>query len=417
MVNPTAKGNPRPPKGWKSLDGTFRCAACQKSQFAALAESWTVHTVLSGGTMAEFLEACKEAWNQATTVLNWAISKQWSLDVRRKPGDTKMPAMPKMELYKLCGSEPNVEQERDLFAHVSSSSRAALLQAAMGKYRQYRFQVIWTGESSLRAESYPQPYPITSQTYKLIRGPNNEMGVRFTLGGRTWEIQIVADSPHHQVKDRRKVVFENLISEAWERRQLVLLQDKAPFSHRSNREGTASNTEAGHKMKFVIKVKIAYWRDKPPKREHSGTLTVRTGEDCFVAAIPTDGSRPLWTLHAEQILRSIARHKRFRQSLSDDRKFEKRKSRRNAARMNEHSATRCDRHHDVITAWMHESTRQVAGLANRQKVAQVIFEKQDTAFPDFPWSTWETILKNKLDVFGIDYIDSKTSGAVAKKTP
>lgn len=408
-VKPTVKGAARTPKGWKNKPSGIVCGACQKDAYRLRAVSFMVGSVIEGGTWAEFLAACKDSWSQATRILNWATATLWSRDTQRTPDMEKCPPMPAVYLY-------GIANELGLHQTTGAVSRQALFQLADQRYRKRRYEVIWQGSASLPNATYPQPFPVPSANYKLLLGPDKQMRISLPLGGKRWLLELNGGA----AMGSRKADFQRLLTGIAEGGQLDILETRTSSSAR-RKHGTKTDSTAGQKSTIGVTLKISGWFPKAEVRELAGTLQVRTDATAFIVACPEDGTRQAWTLHAQQITRAIARHRRWLAAVSDDRKFEKRKPSRKAARYNRGTGGRCDNHKDVIDNWVHESTRQLANLAIRLKMACVVFTKAETSVESFPWFVWESTLANKLDAAGIAYTGSKpdtaASAPVSSATP
>lgn len=410
QVKPTPKGAPRTPKGWKNRgNSTYICGKCWTSCRRIRATDFMVGAIVEGGTWSEFLTACRKAWHQAKCVLNWATNTLWASDVQRTPDMEKMPPMQAVYLY-------GIANEKGLHQDVGATSRQSLFQLADQRYRKRRWDVIWNGEAIANARN-DQPFPLPSQNYKLLRGPDNQMRVQFTLGGTRWLIELNGGA----MMGSRKADFQALINGDAEGGQMDLIETKVSKGAR-RKSGEQSDAVSGQKDTIGVKVKISGWFPKSPIKDLSGTLVVRTDQQAFIVATPDDGRRESWTLHGQHVARSVSRHRQWLQVQSDDRKFERRKPPRKASRYNRGTGRRCDNHQDVMKNWIHESTRQLTNVASRLRMACVMFSKDETGFESFPWHVWESTLANKLDAVGIAYVGSKkdkpkSSGEVPPKTP
>lgn len=410
QVKPTSTGIPRTPKGWKNKATGVVCSDCQKHAFRIRAVDFTIAGILDGGTWAEFLQACKASWSQAAAYKNTVMSMLWVRDYRRKTGDVKLPAMPPIG----TGGVYRMVNESGQHAEIDSGTRASLARSTEAIYQSQRYELLWTMERSLSNFRYPQPYPIRKQETRIELGPDNEMLLSLRLGGRWWQIRLRGGNRMRSRTDD----FRLLASGQATLDDVELIRTMESASN-GGKTGTDHNPETGRKETIGVRVKIVGWFPRTPSTAGTGVLHVRTAADAFVIATHNDGLHDPWILHGQNITRAIARHRRWLVAQSDDRKFERRRPKRARSRYNAGTQARAFRHCEVAKSWLHESTRQVANLAIRQRVGIVKFERQVTNVESFPWHQWQAMLGEKLVSAGIVFVSDKevASGPVPQETP
>jgi hypothetical protein len=82
----------RLPRGWKRWRGDLYCDQCRDSMFVLRAVSIPIAEPLDAD-WKQLRTALKLMWRETTQACNWIVTELFARDVRRKPGDEKMPAM------------------------------------------------------------------------------------------------------------------------------------------------------------------------------------------------------------------------------------------------------------------------------------------------------------------------------------
>jgi hypothetical protein len=126
-------------------------------------------------------------WRETTAAANWMMTEFYTRDVRRAPGDDKMPPMPRVYLY---------PEARLRFPDLPPQSISALEQSVQRKYRAARYEVIWTCGASLPKARYPQPYPIHVQSWdvRFDDGGRPILRMRLGEGVKWWEVRLKGGS-------------------------------------------------------------------------------------------------------------------------------------------------------------------------------------------------------------------------------
>jgi len=114
----------RLPHGWKRWREELYCGDCWGSLFVLRAISVPIAEPLDTDWKG-LRTALRLMWRQTTQASNWIITELWARDVRRRPGDEKMPAMPATYLY------PEI---RVRFPDLPPPTVASLEQAVTRKY-------------------------------------------------------------------------------------------------------------------------------------------------------------------------------------------------------------------------------------------------------------------------------------------
>lgn len=384
---PQAKnGKPRTPKGWKLLGEAIYCPKCKGQAYMLRAVTLPIAAIVDG-EWAEFRAALGTAWADVTACANWMTTELYARDIRRAAGVAKMPAMPKAYLY---------PEARAKFPAIGSQCVASLEQSVQAKYRSTRYEVIWTGGRTLANYRYPVPLPIPSQGWSLSRGPDGEMLLSIPLGGQRWTLRLRGGRDYARQTASLAKIIEG-----------VGIGGEASVMRRTS--------FAGDKPKTEISVKIAAWLPKPPAKERSGTLIVKTDKDCFWMAFHLDGGK-VWQLNGDHVVRASRRYARFRQRSSEDLKAERRSPTKKRRRFGQRIASQAEKHRNLLQSWCHEATRMLANLADRRGVSMVKYDDSEQGYLDsFPWFVTRSMLANKLDEFGIAL--EHASGDVTNKVP
>jgi len=405
IATKASKNGDRLPSGWKRWTDPASaprveqvwCNACWRSAFVLRAVTMPVVSVLPGedGWSWERLRAgLKDAWAATTRLANWAMTRLRCADVTRSPEAAKCPPAPKVYLY---------PEARKLVPELSSQSTIAVLHAVEGKYRQARYEIVWTGGMSLPTFRYPTPYPVHNRGWHARLGALNgapdepqcpivslpldsgRVDLRLA-GGREWR--------------RQRVMFDAIARGEAVQGELVVLRQRAS----GNRRKTLGETQAGggKRVFWQIAVKMVAWFPRQAQRQREGALVVKCAPDCLLYAVGPNDDR-LWTLNADLMARWIAERDGRNHRLAEDRKLETRMPRRRRRRYQHQQDRQNDVHHRREETGLHELAARVAGYAHRRGYAAVEIDVSQPSpkFSRFPWHRFVAMLKEKLNAFGI----------------
>ena len=88
----------RLPRGWKRHAEAVWCDACWRRAYVLRAVTIPIARPAEGEWTA-FRALLRLAWSESTTLANWAVGHLAAADVVRRPGDDRMPAMARLNLY------------------------------------------------------------------------------------------------------------------------------------------------------------------------------------------------------------------------------------------------------------------------------------------------------------------------------
>ncbi len=353
----------RLPRGWKRSSEKVYCGDCWRKRAILRAVTMPVVEPLSG-SWKELRDALAEAWKQTTAASNFILTECYARDVRRQPGEEKMPPMPRVYLY------PEI---RAKWPELTPQSVASLEQAMQGKYRAKRYEVIWTCASTLPTMRYPQPFPVHNQSWSVYFDDGNRPVISIRIGESRWELRLKGGARY--------------------RRQLASVRQMV--------SGDATRGEAAlYKQGDDIMVKMVAWLPRPTTPKGlDGVLRVRTAENSLLVALDDKGER-IWTVNADHIPRWIAEYGRTLQRLREDRKAEQR------------PVPSFERHQDSLVAKQRNRMKsavqmmaaQLANFARRRRYASVRYDDSAVGYVlSFPYFLLRDRIKTVLDEYGIAF--------------
>lgn len=390
-VKATAKGNPRPPRGWKNIGGVYWCGECWKEQYAIRAITLPVTGPLDC-EWPELRERLKAAFALSTELANWSVRRLMLNDVIRTPDMDKLPAMPKVYLY---------GEAKDGFARwleMPATSANAVLGQVEAKWRAKRYEVLWLNKDRPPAYTYPQPWPVTSQNWRFAdTDQDGRLAVSVTLPGGRTELLLAGGGQYA----RQLAGLRHLQAHPELCCELSLIEVKA--NEGDNRNGDSGRGGSGGVRKRTrLMCKIVGWfpRDKGGA---TGELPVRSTDDAILVAVDIEGDR-IWTYHADQVKRLHESHMRRLQRLADDRKAERRKPERDGRDYRAMLADISRRDRNRITTLCHEVSASVVQFARRRGYAAIRYDDTDHSFaPQFAWHKLRTMVEQKCRRDGLEF--------------
>lgn len=389
----TLKG--RLPRGWKRLEAELVCSKCWHDRFFLRAITFAVSGPIVKEDWPALREALQEGWSQSTRLCNWASTELAKADVIRQPNMDKLPRFDPPYLY---------PDARKLFPGLASQTVVALLNTVQRKYAQARYERIWLGNVSLQSYKYPVPLPVPAAGYacELMKRGEDRVPVvhlrigdtRFSLllrGGIEWARQL------HNFTLLVKGQAEQC--EAAIGRRLVTESDTWNGVQERDAGG-------GTRRHYRIMLKLVAWlpRKVDGKKQKVKELSLKTGKECFWRA-ELDGGKP-WLLHADHVRRWVLSHANRLQHLSDDQKFEQRRTAQARRPLNEHRGQLARKQNDRLDTWCHTAAALFTQWCVRQRVTRVQYDETGGYYLEkFPWHRIKTLLKEKLNVAGIDFAE------------
>ena len=327
----------------------------------------------------ELRDLLKPLWIETTRAANWMMTACYTRDITRAPsGPEKMPPMPRLYLY---------PEARMLFPSLPSQTVCSLEQSIQRKYRALRYKIVWTRAISLPAFRYPVPVPIHNQSWRPENDEEGHPAVNLRLQDRRVLLRLKAGD-----RWRRQIaLYHSLLADDAVPGELAILQQR----------------RQDEPPKLMLK--LVGWFPRPKARESSGSMEVRSDSERLLAASVNGRA---WSYNGDQIRRWVAQHRRQLNRWAEDAKFENRPESTFSDRRRHAAERQSRRMHSLC----HEIAAQLAGFAERQRVAAVRLDLADHSYcPEFPWFRLSGLLREKLDLRGIEVLTA--SATVVKETP
>lgn len=398
----------RLPRGWKRHAERIWCERCWRDAYVLRAIAVPVVRPLHR-PWSELRDALNAAWADSTACANWAITQLYARDIRRN-GEAKLPGMAKCYLY---------PEARERFPGIASNSIVSLLQAVDRKYREARYEVVWTSGASLPNFRYPMPAPYHNATWKASYEPAGESeqsdkvpcvtvqvrnGDKFTLqlrGGKDFARQLAS--------------FRQIVSgEACQGELAIYRQRVGGSEHRSGMSGRDSG---GQKAHFRVMLKMVAWFPRQAVHGLQGVLAARSDIDAMVCALDEKGER-LWWLNADHVRRWQAEHKRRLHRWSEDAKHENRP----VANFQSLRERVCQKMKNRLASFCREAASQLVNFAKRRKYAGIRWDDSERGYcPEFVWFQLKDRIALKCHAEGLTFEHAsaevpETSGAALADT-
>jgi hypothetical protein len=327
---------------------------------------------------ADLRPLLRELWVETTACANWMVTELYLRDVRRQSGDRRLAPMPPSYLY---------PEARAQFKTLPSRTVAQLEQEVRRTYRAQRYELLWTRTRSLGTMRYPVPIPIPKQAWSLARSKGGAWHLSVALGSRRVVLRLQSAA-----SSRRYVgVLDRIAASEVEVGRLALRQSVARSSDR--------RAEVLPDRRLIATIPV--WMPRTSPQESSGSLTVRTGREAFFVACNEEGCE--WRLHGGHIRRLLAYYARLRTTATEDGRSDRRHGIGDRAGTGDRLAAIARRRRGRLLACLHEASAHIAQYAGRCRVAKVVYDDRDrSGWPDLPWFSLKTLVREKLAIRGID---------------
>lgn len=391
------RGSVMRPRGWHvNSVGQLYCPKCWNARYVVRAITLPVWGV-EGMKMSEFWRLAWPLWHAAAAMSNWASSELFANDIVRNPGTERMPAMPPINLYQVA----QVKAPAIWAAIPDKASAGAIVRHVEQAYRASRWEVVWRQKESLRSYKNTQPYPITGQSITLREVADEDstrVVVHARVGGARHVLQLARGVRHARNNAMLQYLHDNpeMLCEC-----ALLVRKRGGDATQGT---TARANSGGARSKYEMLFKLAGWFPVQ-RQEAAGTLRVHTAPDSLLVAVSPEGDR-IWTYNADHARNMVSRHVAYLNRvarLSDDRKAERRKPRRDNRELLNMYQLRADKNKRRLASLIHEVTASVVAFAKRMRVATIDYDGTDISFAaSFPWRTMRTILEQKCRANGLD---------------
>ena len=376
-------------RGWHvSVAGEAYCAECWHAAYVIRAITIPVAGPV-GLDWPELRGMLKDAWSRATRLANLAVQELMMHDCVRGPEMTKLPKMPRVNLY--------ARFKLDVSGWTQSA--ASLLVAVEKKYRRTRASRIWQGATTLPNLRYPQPYPVHNARWGASYGPGGEPLVSITLpAGRVTLRLRGGDEFRRQLK-----LFGRLVGGKAKRGELSLYRVRADSG--DHRSGMRERDGGGQQISTRVMCKMVGWFPREPSQERSGMLIVSPCPDDGLLVARNEKDHHLFKIHRDDLGRRTAEHRRRLQHLADDAKLEVRRDEKRP--MASRRETWVHGFNGRMNAAVNEVAAQVANYANRRRFAQVLFVHGPSCLDSFRWSDLVRQIRYRCDALGISFEEKK----------
>lgn len=394
------EGNPtRLPRGWKRIGDACYSGDAWHAKYVARAVTIPIvcpvipadagpQSEANKVAWDEFRRVISDAWSRATNATAWAYRELLQRDTLRIGGIEKMPKLelPQGGLYKI-GNEAHEKPWEGW-----SQSASAILRLAEAKYRAKRYEIVWSGKSRLPDARYPQPYPVPSQGMTLSIDDNDRPRVDFRLPAGRVSVWLRGGKNYRRQRQQIQWLIENP--------ELI---------------GESAIYERGKD----VMVKVVGWFPRKDARESKGALRVHTDSESLITAF-NDADERLFVIHGDRAKEWTVRHTTWLQRQRDDQKMERRNPKRKSRKQREDVTVRCKKFHNRIDTFIDQTAAQIAGYADRRKLAKVIYDDRCRDFlGQFPWFRLELGIKTRCESLGIEFerrSDQENAGTT-RKTP
>lgn len=398
-VNMTPKGNPRPPIGWRVIDGKTLCKSCFAEKYTTIA--LTV-PVLSPKRLWETMS---QQWQETTALANWAQDRLIANDIVRTPEMEKMPKMPNIYMYGVA------KAEYPRWGMLPAAASQTVLRRVEQGWRSDRYEVLWSNARARRVYQYAQPWATSDFRLSSVEFEGEDrLAVSAKIGAERKTLILSREKGfRRQRKALESVLKSDLGKDACT--ELTLYRRKANTGdHREQAAAGGNGKESKTCWRIYAKICVLVPRSK--QKNASGELLVKTQSDSLVEALDKKGER-IWWYHGDHARRIVSKHEAHLSRLhrlADDRKYEKRKPKRQGQGFREMLGNVSRRDVRRMQQIADEVAASIVNFASRRKYAEVVYDDSDRSFAkNFRWSMLKEKLKSKCRMSGIEF--SERSGA------
>lgn len=398
QCKPTAGGNPRPPVGWTLIDDAhYWCSECWDEVYVPRA----VTVGVAPEDWSSFRAAVNPTFAAVRAVANWAYSALHNAEKPREPNAEKMPKKPAVYLYGLA------KDHCPFWGSLPASIANAVLRQVEQDYGSDRYEVVWTGARSTRSYQYPAPVPIPAQSWTLEKNDGQYVASMLVANGGRVTVPLF-------VRRHQRAILDHILSVPLVRGACKLIEHRRHNPRGADANGRDSSN--GSRYQSSIRLMISYYALREGARGTADTQwSVSTTAESLLVAM--DGEDEAWRLHADHAMRVAIRHDAHLSRLSrlsDDRKAETRKPKRDAKPRLAMLRARSDKDKDRLRSACHEISAHLVNVAKRRRVAKILYNDSDKSFcASFPWAMLRLMVDQKARAANIVF--EHANGAVPKK--
>lgn len=370
-------------ESWENVGDAVNAA----HRLSTALSNWVVHRMLAADDClsAAQPEAIRiySAYADAMTCLRCSLpwSEQQLPRVRRKATATR-PAIDKPPRPQCrCGGEPAVRYpERSEWCGAMQSFQS-VCRGVEGKYRSERFAAVYRCDNKKLTFRFPQPWPVHKDNWSLA----------FATGPWPGEAPVVTLA----LPALGRVALRLAAGPEWARQLGMLRQFIC---------GTAKKGEAAvlRDRKGRLVVKLVGHFPRKDRGAPTNVAFVHTDPNAMLV-VEINGHRTNVT-NGDHIRRTIAKHRTFRQRVSEDKKREKRMDRRQLANLEKYVEDRCQKQNARLKTAVYQVAAQVKSLCERRGVGLVCYDDSNRTWVSsqgkddlpFPWHALKTRLQQLL---------------------
>lgn len=398
------------PSGWKRQPGdTLACKECVGAAYVLRAVALPVRGVLNAEGWDAFRVELRNAFRLSTDLYNWGVRQLLTADACRAPGMERMPAMPKVDLYRLYN-------ERGCpLGDAPGLTRATVFRSAQADYARYRLGALWCGDRALPVKRYPAPFPVHNQAWaasweRWEGRPVPVVSLRLhgedTPGAPRWKLRLATGAMFaRQLRSFREIAEgKTLVG------QLDLYEQPCGQAARNTPTSAAKRTPGGGaRQPMQLMAKLVARFPRPPHISAHGTLVLRTDPEAFLVAMHEGREVRPWILNADDMrsrlewMRDAVRdHGAWLQRMGEDRKIERRLHVGSRLQMDDALRKRCEKHHRRVKTWIDQVVAMALGYCRRQRIACLFYDDAERGWVEsFPWHQLRTTLRQRCQRDGI----------------
>src|SRR5262249_21725939 len=117
------------------------------------------------------------------------------------------------------------------------------------------------------------------------------------------------------------------------------------------------------------------------------------------------GREQHWDLNEDQAKGWVIAHQARLSRISQDRKFERQRPRKERAGLNGLTADLAKKYDDRFRDWCHKAARILVNFARRQKCGRIEYDDSETGFcPGLPWFKLRAMIEQKCSEISIGFV-------------
>lgn len=402
---PTAGGKPRPPGGWTPVDDGHWCGECWADAY--------VTRVVTVGLMADDMDVLREhlrnGFGAARSLANWAYSALLAAEPPRDPEAEKISKKPSVYLYGVA------KEHCPFWGSLAANVANAILRQVESDYAADRYDLIWTGAKSARNYRYPYPLPIPEAGWTLEKNDDDQFEVSFGLyAGSHGRVRAKLAVRHHQ-----REILQRLIDSPIVRGSCKVIEARQ-FNVAGTNDRENSN---GSRFRSTMRVMITYYAPRDAvKNLQFKTWAVSTGPESLLAAVNVEaGDGNVWRYNADHAKRIVCRHNdhlSWLGRMSDDRKAETRKPRREAKPRLARLQSQVMKDKNRLRSVCHEIATHLVAAGVRRSITVLRYDDKDKSFcQSFPWAMLRGMIAERCHKarIGFEHVNA-TAKKKGKKT-